>query len=152
MANEAALSEKQLAEYNMAVGEARRTAFVARFIVLRESKRTRSHRVIELMSWDKTSSAEDLYARFRQAFIDNGDNMMPVDRDLRRALAHAERSLNHFVSEYVSRASYSFIEALYDYEKSNKLLFGDDEAPKTGGWRLPQELEKVKAKTCPKDK
>jgi hypothetical protein len=30
--------------------EARRTAFVARFIVLRESKRTRAHRIIEMMA------------------------------------------------------------------------------------------------------
>ena len=130
--------------YEEAVIEARRTAFIARFIVLRESKRTRAHRVIEMMAWEKGTTAEEISERFRQAFLENGDNMMPVERDLRRALAHADRSLNHFISEYVGRATYSFIEALLDYEKSNQLLFGEDEYPKTGGWRLPQELQRQK--------
>jgi hypothetical protein len=70
--------------------------------------------------------------------------MTPVERDLRRALAHSERSLKHFVSEYSARATYNFIDALFDYERSNQLLFGDDEYPKPGGWRLPQELLKTK--------
>ena len=125
-----------------AIIRARRTAFVARFIVLRESKRTRAHRKIEKLSWNDTTSAEELAARFRQVFIDNGDNMMPVDRDLRRALAHASRSLNFFIQEYESRATTNFIDALFDYERSNTLLFGSEEQPKPGGWRLPRELLK----------
>jgi hypothetical protein len=126
----------------LAILRARRTAFVARFIVLRESKRTRAHRIIELMSWDDTTTVEDLASRFRQAFVDNGDNMVPVDRDLRRALAHAERSLKHFVLEYAQRATLNFVDSLHDYERSNSLLFGDDESPKPGGWRMPGELER----------
>ncbi len=126
--------------------QARRTAFVARFIVLRESKRTRAHRYIETMEWNASTTADELAIRFRQAFIDNGDNMFPVDRDLRRALEHSKRSLNHFIKEYALRSNLNFIEALYDYEKSNKLLFGDDEAPKLGGWRLPNELKNSKNK------
>ena len=129
---------------NEVIVAARRTAFVARFIVLRESKRTRAHRVIEMMSWEPTTSVEDLAARVRNAFVENGDNMSPVDRDIRRALAHAERSINHFIQEYANRSTLNFIEALIDYEKSNVLLFGDDDYPKTGGWRLPQELIKQK--------
>lgn len=125
--------------------KARRTAFVARFIVLREAKRTRAHRVIELMGWEDLTSAEELCTRFRQVFIDNGDNMQPVDRDLRRALGHASRSLNYFISEYSQRATRNFIEALVDYERSNSLLFGSDEQPKPGGWRLPKELLKIKS-------
>lgn len=121
---------------------ARRTAFVARFIVLRESKRTRAHRKIEMLSWREDTTAEELAARFRQIFVDNGDNMVPVDRDLRRALAHANRSLNFFVQEYDVRATSNFIDALFDYERSNTLLFGADEQPKPGGWRLPRELLK----------
>ncbi|NMC62056.1 MAG: hypothetical protein GYA55_02705 [SAR324 cluster bacterium] len=120
--------------------KARRTAFVARFIVLRESKRTRSHRKIEMLSWREDSTAEELAARFRQIFVENGDNMLPVDRDLRRALAHANRSLNFFIQEYESRATTNFIDSLFDYERSNTLLFGADEQPKPGGWRLPKEL------------
>ena len=123
---------------------ARRTAFVARFIVLREGKRTRAHRVIEMLEWTNSCTAEDLAQRFRQAFIDNGDNMVPVDRDLRRALAHSQRSLKHFVAEYATRSTRNFVESLYDYERSNTLLFGDDEHPKTGGWRLPDELSRLK--------
>lgn len=132
--------------YEQASNRARRTAFVARFIVLRESKRTRAHRVIELMEWDDRTTAEELAERFRQVFRENGDNMMPVERDIRRALAHSSRSLNYFVKEYNSRATLTFIESLFDYERSNTLLFGADEQPKPGGWRLPKELLKDKAK------
>ena len=124
--------------------QARRTAFVARFIVLRESKRTRAHRVIEMLNWSETTSAEELAETFRQVFIKNGDNMEPVERDIRRALAHASRSLTYFVREYVARSTLSFIDALFDYERSNALLFGGDEQPKPGGWRLPKELVKLK--------
>lgn len=123
---------------------ARRTAFVARFIVLRESKRTKAHRIIEMCSWDELTSAEELAQRFREIFQRNGDNMSPVERDLRRALAHSTRSINHFVREYCTRATLNFIDALFDYEKSNNLLFGNDEQPKPGGWRLPKELLKAK--------
>ncbi len=131
-------------EQKDALIKARRTAFVARFIVLRESKRTRAHRVIEMMEWEELTTEVELAERFRQAFIENGDNMTPVERDLKRALAHSERSLNHFIHEYSLRATMNFIEALVDYERSNQLLFGDDEYPKPGGWRLPQELMKQK--------
>ena len=124
---------------------ARRTAFVARFIVLRESKRTKAHRIIEMMEWDDGVSAEELLERFREVFLRNGDNMVPVDRDLKRALAHASRSLNHFIAEYAARATKTFIDALYDYERSNSLLFGGEEQPKPGGWRLPRELSKMRS-------
>ncbi|MBX7144126.1 MAG: hypothetical protein K1X79_06725 [Oligoflexia bacterium] len=129
-------------EQTLSVIQARRTAFVARFIVLRESKRTRAHRIIETMSWDESTTAEELAKRFRQVFVDNGDNMVPVDRDINRAVAHASRSLNFFIHEYAARSTLNFIDALYDYERSNSLLFGSDEQPKPGGWRLPNELVK----------
>ncbi len=132
-------------EQAKSVVQARRTAFVARLIVLRESKRTKAHRIIELMEWSQYTTAEELCMTFRQVFIDNGDNMIPVDRDLRRALAHANRSLNYFISEYASRSTVNFVQALEDYERSNSLLFGADEQPKPGGWRLPKELLKIKA-------
>jgi len=138
------LPSPQTNDQEQALVKARRTAFVARFIVLREAKRTKAHRIIELMSWEDAASAEDLCARFRQVFVDNGDNMQPVDRDLRRALSHASRSLNYFISEYSSRSTANFIDALIDYERSNSLLFGSDEQPKPGGWRLPRELLKIK--------
>jgi hypothetical protein len=123
---------------------ARRTAFVARFIVLREGKRTRAHRAIEMMEWDDATTVEVLAERFRQAFLDNGDSMMPVDRDLRRALAHSFRSLKCFIQEYARRATNDFIEALEDYGRSNELLFTEEEQPRAGGWRLPNELRKLK--------
>lgn len=141
------ISTEDQAKAELALQRARRTAFVARFIVLREAKRTRSHRTIELMEWASDTSAEELYERFRQVFILNGDNMVPVDRDLRRALAHASRSLQHFVREYEARATNNFIDALFDYERSNHLLFGDEEQPKPGGWRLAQELAKARERT-----
>lgn len=135
---------QDLHELDKAIIRARRTAFVARFIVLREGKRTRAHRVIELMDWDDLTTVEELCERFRNTFVENGDNMVPVDRDLRRAVAHSQRSLKFFVSEYSARSTRSFIESLEDYERSNQLLFGADEQPKPGGWRLPKELKKVK--------
>jgi hypothetical protein len=117
-----------------------RTAFVARFIVLREARRTRAHRTIEAMSWAKEATAEELYGKFRQAFIDNGDKMQPVDRDLRRAFDHARRSVDYFVKHYVERSTTTFRDALADYERSNQLLFGEEnddaEQPRAGGWRL----------------
>lgn len=134
------------AEDQRCLVRARRTAFVARFIVLRESKRTRAHRVIEGIEWDDQSTPEELAARIREIFVQNGDNMTPVDRDIRRALAHASRSINHFVKEYQARATMNFVDALFDYERSNKLLFGADEQPKPGGWRLAQELAKAREK------
>lgn len=138
----AGLSNEMTEEEKVLAISARRTAFVARFIVLRESKRSRAHRAIEKMEWTPKTTAGELAEKFRNEFIKNGDNLFPVDRDIRRALEHSKRSLNHFLKEYAIRSSYSFIEALYDYEKSNELLFGEDESPKLGGWRLPEELEK----------
>jgi hypothetical protein len=135
-----------LEEQSQALVMARRTAFVSRFIVLREAKRSRAHRLIEMMEWAPDVSAEELCQRFRDVFVKNGDNMGPVDRDLRRAMAHSLRSLHYFIHEYSTRATTSFVEALFDYERSNKLLFGDDEQPKLGGWRLPSELARAKAK------
>ena len=126
---------------------ARRTAFIARFIVLRESKRTKAHRILEMMEWEASTSAEELAERFREVFVENGDNMARVDRDINRALGHANRMLKHFVNEYLNRATINFIDALYDYEQSNTLLFGTDDQPKPGGWRLPLELIKTKNST-----
>jgi hypothetical protein len=133
----------------LALIKARRTAFVARFIVLRESKRSRSHRVIEALSWVDTTSAEELYEQFLQIFKENGDNLMPVKRDLDRALAHSARSLNHFIEEYSARATKSFVDALFDYEKSNALLFGEEDEQRQGGWRLPKELARELQKATP---
>jgi hypothetical protein len=98
-----------------------------------------------MMEWDEQSTVEELAARFRQAFIDNGDVMMPVDRDLRRAVAHSYRSLKFFITEYSHRATLDFIGALEDYGRSNELLFTDEDQPRSGGWRLPHELRKLKA-------
>lgn len=116
---------------------AARTAFVARFIVLREGRRTRAHRVIEALTWDEETTAEELAAMFRRAFIENGDKLGPVDRDIRRALEHARCSAGYFTDQYLGRRTLSFAEALADYQRSNALLFGDDEeVPRSGGWRV----------------
>ncbi len=119
-----------------------RTAFVSRFIVLREGRRSRAHRMIESMSWAPEMTAEELADQFRQAFIDNGDKLQPVERDIRRALEHAHCSVDHFIDQYLGRATFSFREALEDYERSNRLLFGDDpeDVPRSGGWRLAEQM------------
>lgn len=116
-----------------------RTAFVSRFIVLREGRRTRAHRVIEQMVWDDSTSAEELMEMFRQAFIENGDKMQPVERDLRRAFEHASCSVSYFLDQYVERSVTSFSQALEDYKRSIELLFGEDsdQLPRAGGWKLP---------------
>jgi hypothetical protein len=126
----------------VSLARARRTAFVARFIVLREAKRTRAHRRIEKLAWENHTSAEDLAALIREIFIENGDNMESVDRDLNRAMAHASRSISFFIDEYLSRSTVTFVDALFDYEASNQLLFGFDEQPKPGGWLLPSDLKR----------
>ena len=119
-----------------------RTAFVARFIVLREGRRSRAHRVIEGMVWEQDTTAQELYARFRDAFQKNGDRLQPVDRDLKRALEHAEKSVDYFIEQYTDRATLSFSEALQDYHRSNQLLFGDEEeVPRSGGWRYDSSTE-----------
>lgn len=117
-----------------------RTAFVSRFIVLREGRRSRAHRKIETLAWDPDTTAEELYEKFREAFIQNGDKLETVDRDLKRALKHAHCSIEHFIGQYLSRSTNSFQEALLDYRKSNALLFGDDTEKeiKTVGWRIPE--------------
>ena len=123
-----------------AIAKALRTAFVARFIVLREGRRSRAHRAIEQMSWEEEATASDLYEKFRQAFVNNGDKLEPVDRDLNRALSHAEKSVEYFLDQYLERDCRNFQDALTDYSRSNKLLFGEDseEVPRSGGWRLPK--------------
>ena len=46
--------------------------------------------------------------------------------------------------EYAERSTTSFIDALYDYERSNDLLFDGNEEIKTGGWHLPADLERAR--------
>lgn len=118
---------------------ATRTAFLARFIVLREGRRSRAHRIIEALNWEEDTRAEEVYELIREAFIANGDKLEPVDRDLRRALEHAVRSVEYFIDQYVGRSTLNFVDALRDYHRSNQLLFGEDggEAPRSGGWRVP---------------
>ena len=130
---------------------ARRTAFVARFIVLREMKRSRAHRRIELMDWDDGTTAEELALRFRHAFLENGDAMGPVDRDLRRAVAHTLRPLRHFIDEYSRRATYTFLDALEDYMRSLTLLsvFQHDEREIRHGWRCPGEIRGERTQVRP---
>lgn len=141
---------------------ARRTAFISRFIVLREGKKSKAHRKIEMLEWTDSTCTEELLEKIRNIFEACGDNLNTVDRDLRRALAHADRlnplknkevsetyeshfSLWPLIEEYNKRACSNFIDALFDYERSNKLLFGEEgDQPKLGGWRLPRELLKSK--------
>ena len=137
--NRRRLGDKQISDFQRLI--AKRTAFIARFIVLREGKRSRAHRMIEQLSWDEESSAEEIANMIRQAFISNGDKMQPVEKDLRKALDHAERSVQYFVDQYFGRATLTFIDALKDYSKSNELLFGEDsdEVPRSGGWTCVSE-------------
>lgn len=139
------LSHNSITEFRRSIDPekkriALRTAFVARFIVLREGRRSKAHRVIEQLCWGPESTARDVYQMIREAFQRNGDKLGPVDRDLRRALEHAERSVDHFIGQYCERSTLSFRDALKDYAKSNQLLFGEDpsgpEVPRQGGWRL----------------
>jgi hypothetical protein len=119
---------------------ARRTAFLARFIVLREGKRSRAHRAIELLHWEPLATAEDLAQAFRGIFRENGDNMIPVERDIQRSLTNSRRGIRYFLNEYAARASNSFQGALADYERSNNLLFSGNSHPRPGGWRLSKEI------------
>lgn len=90
------------------------------------------------MAWEESTTAEQLAAKFREAFVANGDKLQPVDRDIRRALEHAYCSVDYFIHQYLGRTTVSFQQALEDYERSNRLLFGDDPdgVPRSGGWRV----------------
>lgn len=115
---------------------ARRTAFVARFIVLRESRRSKGHREIELLTWDESATAEELAVRFKDILTKHHANASSVDRDIKRALEHSSRTIAYFVDEYVARSTTNFQDALKDYQESNALLFGEEEQPKITGWNL----------------
>lgn len=114
---------------------AERTAFVSRFIVLREARKSKAHREIEQMIWQETETAKDIARKFRKAFLENGDKIETVDRDIKRALDHASCSVSHFIEQYLDRTFLSFQDALVDYKRSNELLF-DSQAPRSGGWKL----------------
>ena len=152
---------------------ARRTAFISRFIVLREGKKSKAHRQIESLEWTDSTTTEELVATLKEIFNSYGDSASSVERDLRRAKAHADRlnpyhgtegkpdtyeahfSLWPLIEEYNKRSCTNFVDALFDYERSNKLLFGDEaDQPKLGGWRLPRELirNKQSGKTITKTK
>ncbi|HMO02522.1 MAG TPA: hypothetical protein PKA79_06000 [Oligoflexia bacterium] len=123
--------------------QARRTAFLARFIVLREGKRSRAHRFIEKQCWSERTTAEELCDLFRAIFKNNGDQMDLVERDLRRALKHAHTSVAFFLREYSQRATLNFASALLDYELSNELVFSSDQkSPRVNGWRRARDLLK----------
>ena len=115
-----------------------RTAFVARFIVLREGRRSKAHRMIEEMVWTDDASAENVANMFRHAFIASGDKIQPAEKDITKALDHAKRSIEYFLDHYLGRATTSFQEALEDYQRSNELLFGEnrEEVPRSGGWQV----------------
>lgn len=142
---------------------ARRTAFISRFIVLREGKKSKAHRQVEALEWSDNTTTEELLATIKGIFANFGDNASSVDRDLKRAKAHADRlnpyhipeskpanyeshfSLWPLIEEYNKRSCTNFVDALFDYERSNRLLFGDEaDQPKLGGWRLPRELLRIK--------
>ena len=120
-----------------------RTAFISKFVVLREGKRSKAHRDIERLTWSRNATAEDLCHAIRELFKLNGDKLSTVDRDLKRALQHAHGSASFFIPQYISRQTLSFKEALEDYERSNELLFGSEESPvtKRTGWRLSNQLQ-----------
>ena len=105
---------------------AERTAFIARFIVIRENQRCKAHRILEKMDWQINTSAEELLERFKSAFLASGDSIKKVDKDLNQAIRQAKHSADYFLEQYLNRATLNFKEALRDYKKSNRLLFGND--------------------------
>jgi len=117
---------------------AQRTAFVARFIVLREGRRSKAHRMIEEMAWTPETDAETLAKMFTAAFMMNGDKIQRFEKDLKKALMHANNSANYHVDHYLERATENFKDAILDYERSNELLFDEnsEEKPKSGGWQV----------------
>ena len=128
--------------------KARRTAFIARFIVLREQKPSHAHRQIELLEWKDNCTAEEVAQMLRDAYINNKDNIKNVDRDIKRALAHASRALKYFIDQYIQRATTSFLSALEDYQYSNKMLFGDLEQPENKAWHSAAAIRKrIKGQT-----
>ena len=121
-----------------------RTAFVSRFIVLREEKKSRAHRAIEKLEWSKEETASGLFTRFKEIFDSCKDDETHAERDLVKALEHAERSVDHFMEQYLGRATQSFADALRDHKRSNELLFGSGVSYVSSpiGWKVPKPKEK----------
>ena len=130
-----------LEDFKQTLCRAKRTAFVTRFIVLREKRRSRAHRLIEHLSWDQYSSAEEVAVMIRSVFKNSGESARSYEPDIRKALNYAKGLYFYFVPQYAERATNCFLDALVDYERSKDLLFSREESPDCLGWRMPAEIQ-----------
>lgn len=124
---------KQQEISKLALIRARRTAFVSKFIILRENKISRSHAILERLHWDDTTTYYDLYRAFYK-ILRAFDKPLCFKKDLDKAKEHAKTLSPTFVREYANRSGQSFLEALIDYEKSVYILFGADHLRTLLGW------------------
>ncbi|MBL7662865.1 hypothetical protein JNK13_08960 [bacterium] len=116
-----------------------RTAFVARFIILRENRKSKVNKAIEDLSWSLDATVDEIYRVIRKTLTEAGDRTQIVDRDLKRAKAYSERTVDYFIDQYLSRATTSFRDALADYQRSSELLGRDESIQKRSqrsGWRI----------------
>lgn len=122
---------------------AMRTAFVSRFIVLRAQRRSRANRRLVQLTWTTTETAESLKEQFREILITHGEYKRKADRDLDNAYSFAVRSSELFCVSYFQRATTSFKDALYDFFRSNAMLFGEDSHKKCyTGWNYEDYFDK----------
>ncbi|MCS6892954.1 MAG: hypothetical protein NZO16_00045 [Deltaproteobacteria bacterium] len=112
---------------------ARRTAFVSKFIILRENKVSRAHEIIEKLAWDDTDSHYTLAKAFEKIFNFFGEDKSYM-KDIEKALLSAKSLSAAFIKEYATRSGKCFLEALLDHERSIFILFGSEYLRLLLGW------------------
>ncbi|MCS6960896.1 MAG: hypothetical protein NZT61_00120 [Deltaproteobacteria bacterium] len=112
---------------------AQRTAFVSKFIILRETKISPAHTVIEMLTWEDKTTYLELANAFEKIFKVTGRDKTYL-KDIKKAIEHAKNLSIAFVNEYARRSGLSFLESLIDYEKSIFILFGPNYLSSIIGW------------------
>lgn len=115
-----------------------RAAFLSKFILLRENKKSKAHREIEKEFWGPEETAQDLYAKFLCIFEKYKDNK--AKEDLKASLKYAKTLIDYFVNQYSTRITLNFGDALRDYKRTHDLL--EENCLKPMGWKIPRNKSK----------
>lgn len=122
-----------------AIIRAKRTAFVSKFIILREKKISQAHSIIERLLWNQKTDYQTLARVFKRIFKFFNDERT-YESDIKKASEYAKNLPTYFIKEYDTRSGTSFLQALLDYEKSVFILFGSDYLKNLLGWAPPSSL------------
>lgn len=112
-----------------------RNAFIARFIVLTNRRRSRANGLLKKLTWTEEVTAEQLAEIIKGIFVSANDFNETIEKDIAKSIEHANYSAIFFTEYYHQRSILSIKEAVEDYKRSNELLFGDRET--TSSSKLP---------------